>query len=158
MTLAANQVIARSGWRTGYLALALPMFVIVVPLVLATVRTRPGRADGGREAVAAVSLPGLEVAEALRAPSFWLLGLAAFCFTFAASGLTVHLIPYLTGLTYSSTRAASIASLVFGFAGAGKLLMGLLADRIGGRRALVLDLVMNAGGMAFLLLAGSPLM
>src|SRR5262245_20000021 len=76
MTLVANQVIARSGWRAGYLALALPMFVIVVPLVLTTVRTRPRRADGGREAASAASLPGLEVAEALRSRSFWLVGLA----------------------------------------------------------------------------------
>ncbi len=67
MTLVANRAIAIDGWRLGYLALAVPMFLIAIPVVILLVRTRPPEA-GGKLSVAASGdrLPGLEVAQALR--------------------------------------------------------------------------------------------
>src|SRR3989442_1163602 len=136
MTLVASRDIEQGGWRDGYLALALPIFVIVIPLVATTVRTRPAAGAGSTVAEAASALPGLEVSAALRVRSFWLIGLAQFSFAFAASGTNLHTIPYFIGIGYGAARAALFMSLVLGIAAAGKLGMGLLADRIGARRAL----------------------
>jgi len=94
MTLVASRAIEHGGWRDGYLALALPIFVIVIPLVATTVR-RGQRPEPARTvAEAASALPGLEVSAALRVRSFWLIGLAQFSFAFAASGTNLHAIPY----------------------------------------------------------------
>ncbi len=153
MTLVASRAIEHGGWRDGYLALALPIFVIVIPLVATTVRTRPAAGAGSTVAEAASALPGLEVSAALRVRSFWLIGLAQFSFAFAASGTNLHAIPYFMGIGYGAARAALLMSLVLGIAGAGKLGMGLLADRIGARRALVLNFVLCTGGMVSLLFA-----
>jgi len=153
MTLAADRAIAHGGWREGYLALALPIFVIVVPLVAATVRTRPPAGGELSVAEAARALPGLEVSAALRVRSFWLIGLAQFFYAFTASGTNLHTIPYFIGIGHSAARAALFMSLVLGMAGAGKLLMGALADRVGGRRALVLNFLLCAGGTCSLLYA-----
>jgi len=155
MTLVASRAIAHGGWRDGYLALALPIFVIVIPLVATTVRTRPPAGSGSTVAEAASALPGLEVDAALRGRSFWLIGLAQFCFAFAASGTNLHAIPYFIGIGYGAARAALFMSLVLGIAGAGKLGMGLLADRIGARRALVLNFLLCACGMVSLLFAAN---
>jgi MFS family permease len=155
MTLVASRVMTWGGWRAAYVALALPMLVIVVPLAIATVRTRPAGAATVSEA--ADALPGLEVRAALRVRSFWLVGLAQFFFTFAVAGTNLHAIPYFIGLGYTPVRAAQLVSLVFGVAGLGKLAMGFLADRIGGRRALVVNFVLCAAGMTCLLFAGSAL-
>ena len=43
MIVVANKAIAVGGWRAGYVAMALPMLVIVAPLVLLVVRSRPSR-------------------------------------------------------------------------------------------------------------------
>ena len=153
MTLVASRVVEHGGWRDGYLALALPMFAIVIPLVAITVRTRPSAGTGSTVAAAASALPGLEVAAALRVRSFWLIGLVQFFFAFAGSGTNLHAIPYLIGIGYGAPRAAFVMSLVLGIAGAGKLVMGLAADRLGARRALVLTFVLSAGGMVSLLFA-----
>jgi MFS family permease len=155
MTLVASRVMARAGWRAAYLALALPMLVVVVPVVLATVRTRPRGV--ATVSASADALPGLEVGAALRARSFWFVGLAQFFFAFAVSGTGLHAIPYFIELGYTPSGAAQLASLVLGVAGLGKLAMGALADRIGGRRALVVDFVLCAGGMTCLLFAGNTL-
>ena len=154
MTLVASRAIEQGGWREGYLALALPIVAIVIPLVAITVRTRPASGTGATVAEAASALPGLEVDAALRVRSFWLVGLAQFCFAFAASGTNLHAIAYFIGIGYGAARAALIMSLVLGIAGAGKLVMGLLADRIGARRALAANFVLCAGGMVSLLFAG----
>src|SRR5712692_897861 len=143
MTRVAQRAIEHGGWRDGYLALAVPVFVVVVPLVLATVRTRPPSAAGG-ERGAGRMLPGLEVAAALRVRSFWLIALAQFCYSFAASGTNLHAIPYFTGIGYGAGRAVGLMSLVLGIAGVGKPVMGVLADRIGARGALALLFAANA--------------
>jgi MFS family permease len=150
MTLVASAVIARAGWRTAYVALALPILLVVVPLVAVTVRSRP-HADVA--AAASGDAPGLEVGAAVGARSFWLVGVVQFVYGFAAGGTTVHAIPHFIDLGYGAERAAFLMSLVLGIAGAGKLATGALADRISARRALVLDLVVAAAGMTCLILA-----
>ncbi len=154
MTLVADRAIRHGSWREGYLALALPIFVLIVPLVAATVRTRPS----GEATVAesARALPGLEVSDALRARSFWLVGLAQFFYALAASGTNLHAIPHFIGAGYGAARAALFMSLVLGVAGVGKLVMGTLADRIGARPALVLNFLLCAAGTLSLLFAASP--
>ena len=68
MTLVGNFAIARGGWRAGYVALAIPMFVVVIPLVIIVVRTRPPQAEGVTVAQASDALPGFELREAFRSP------------------------------------------------------------------------------------------
>jgi MFS family permease len=147
MTLVATGVIARAGWRAGYVALALPVFLVVVPLVAATVRTRPVAAPGTEPAA---DRAGLEVSAALRGRSFWLVAVVQFAYGFSAGGTTVHAIPHFIDLGYGASRAALFMSIVLGLAGGGKLALGALADRITARRALVLDLLVCASGMACL--------
>jgi MFS family permease len=162
--------IARWGWRVGELVLAAPMFAIVTPAVLALVRSRPpeDRADAVAEATttAAVAVepqrgrdlfadvPGLEVAEALRTRSFWMIVAAQFLFPLAGAGAFVHMVAYLSGIGYGDAAAALSLSLVLLFATIGQPLMGVVADRIGGRRALALAFGLLALSLATLLAAG----
>ncbi|HZO82730.1 MAG TPA: MFS transporter [Candidatus Binataceae bacterium] len=151
MTLVASQAIARGGWRAGYEVLAGPMVLIAAPLIWLLVRTRPAGAAGVSVAAAAARLPGLEVGAALRSRSFWTISLANFCFAFSAAGGVVHFITYLIGIGYAASSAAFAMSMVFGCALIGKIVMGLFADRIGGRIALGADFVIGAAGMVMLL-------
>lgn len=156
MTLVADRAIAAGGWRLGYLTLAAPMFVIAIPLVILAIRTRPATAEGGQTvAESSDALPGLEVAEALRARSFWMIAAAQFCFALAAAGAGLHLINHLIGVGYAPARAALAMSLVFGANAIGKLAFGRFSDRVSGRVALSLSLGVSAGGVLLLLGAGS---
>src|SRR6202047_496603 len=85
MTLVASSVIRGFGLRAAYLALAAPMFVVVIPLVLALVRSRPPGAVKMTVAECAQTLEGFETGAALRTRSFWMILLAHFCFAFAAA-------------------------------------------------------------------------
>jgi MFS family permease len=80
MVQVAAAAIRAGGWRAGYVALALPILLIAVPLTVIVVRTRPP--DGARRAAtmqpqeeALSNLPELEgfsLAEAVGMRSFWL--------------------------------------------------------------------------------------
>jgi MFS family permease len=147
MTMVGNFAIARGGWRAGYLALAIPMFVIVIPLIIIVVRTRPPQAEGISVAQASDALPGFELREAFRCRSFWLIAAAQFFFAAVAAGTGLHLITYLTEAGYTATFAASMMSLIYVFAAFGKLGMGLFADRVSARIALTFNFVAACVGM-----------
>ena len=143
-----SRIIASRGWRTGYVSLAIPMAVIAAPLILFAVQTRPSGQEGetARMSVKEASdrLPGFEVDEALRSRSFWMLVVATFCFWSAVNPVETHLIPYLIGLGYQPTVAATFFSIIFPSVMAGKVVFGLWADRITARWALVFDFIMTA--------------
>lgn len=139
-----SRVVAGWGWRIAMIWLAIPMFVIALPLFLLLVRTRPESATGksAREELAAT--PGLEVGAALRSASFWLLALMQIFFYLAFTGVFYELIPYLISLGYSSEAGAR----AFGFQALGAVIgffgNGLLGDRIGARKVLFGSFIVDA--------------
>ncbi|MGO9602269.1 MAG: MFS transporter [Candidatus Binataceae bacterium] len=153
MTAVAARVVAAEGWRAGFMVLALPMFLIALPLVLMTVSTRPPGEKAGNVSDTASDLPGLEVGQALHARSFWMIAVAQFCYSFAGAGATVHTVPYLVLMGYNAERAAQVWSLTFGLASLGKPLFGYVADYLTGSKALAISLALAAFGQ-FLLLDG----
>jgi len=157
MTLVANGLIEHAGWRASYIILTLPMLFVSLPLVLMWVRTRPHDPRSQRSELSSKP-PGLDVGEALRTRSFWIIGLVQFCFIFASTGGTLHLIPYLIVIGYDPSRAALILSLTMGLAAIGKITLGYTAERIGSRAALTLNLIMLAIGQTLLLGARNPAM
>jgi MFS family permease len=151
MTLAGSYLIAHWGWRVAYLAFAAPVFLIVIPAVIFTVRSRP---PGEREmsvAEAAESLEGFETAVALRTRSLWMIVLAQFLWAFATTGSIIHLIQYLIDSHYSAASAANLVGLIFGLCTLGKVVMGLVADRVTARIAATLTLTLDAFGVLLLL-------
>ncbi len=141
MTIIANYAIAAGGWRVGYATLAAPILFLVVPLILLLVRTRDSsethasvEARGESRTVTRgsappVELPDLELAQAVRARSFWLIS-AAQLFAGLSIGMAPHYIACLTGVGYTATFAATVVSLFLLATTAGTLLGGPLADRL----------------------------
>lgn len=158
MTFTVGSMIAAYGWRTGYFVVAVPALLLVVPLLLFLVRTRP--ADTGLQSVAsqAEALPGYEVGEALRTRAFWMLAVAEMSFGLAAGGTFHHLVAFLEGLHYSLRGATLVVSIVLGMAAVGKVAMGALGDRIGGKNALGIGFAMIAVSVPILLNAAQPAM
>ena len=151
MTIASNYAIAAGGWRTGYVMLALPMILIVIPLVILTVRSRPIPQISADELRSLPPLPGLEIAEAIRTRSFWLISAAQFLYACSIAGAGLHLIAYLIGIGYKAAFAAGVLSAIFFLTSIGKLAMGLFADRVSARMALSINFAVSMFGMAMLL-------
>ena len=108
------------GWRFAYAVLAIPLVVIVAPLYLIFVRTRPEQAAQSGSvgkpgpAESASALPGLEVNEALRTRAFWMLVVLQFCYTFSVGGSFIHLVQYLIGIGYTQSSRDDGSQLLVG--------------------------------------------
>ncbi|MGH7915505.1 MAG: MFS transporter [Candidatus Binataceae bacterium] len=159
IAIVAGSLVVTHGWRFAYAILTIPLVVIVVPLCLIFVRTRPvqgplvGRAGGPSPAESASALPGLEVDEAVRTRAFWMLMVLQFCYTFSVGGSFIHLVQYLIGIGYTQGAGKWVVGFSLGLALIGKPAMGALGDRIGGKNALALCLLIGAMNTAFLLFA-----
>lgn len=165
MTMVAGYLILAHGWRVAYAVLAVPLIVIVLPLFLIFVRTRPeapaqpqpaARAESAKRVSlgeASRGLPGLEVSEAVRTRAFWMLAVLQFCYTFVVGGTFIHLVEYLIGIGYTQAIGTLVVSVSLGLALIGKPSMGALGDWIGGKNALGLCILIGAMNIMVLLLA-----
>ncbi len=156
MTIVVNYAIKLSGWRLGCVALGVPIAALVLPMLFVVVRTRPaaepatpGAADDPAQTV--VEVPGLEMRQALRTRSLWMLALAFLLANCIGSGVGFHFIAYLIGIGYSATFAAGTASVSLLFVALGSLVAGPLADRVGARTALAIAVGAWSIGMLLLL-------
>jgi hypothetical protein len=159
MVQLAAAAIRADGWRAGYVALALPILLIAVPLTVVVVRTRPPDPHGGviKQSKEVLSNPpeleGFSLAQAIRIRSFWLIAAATFLFAFTVYGILTQLVVYLIGIGYQPSTAAIVLGLMLGFNAAGKVIFGIAADRVGARLPMAVSFAIIAGGIVLLLCA-----
>ena len=113
------------GWRTAYLLMGTAVVLTPVPcLLFAVPRGRlprpPSRGLAATTVGADLRRPGV----ASLAGIMVLPGLAGF-------SVSVHLVPYLTGLGHPGTVAAEALGATIGISAIGKVAGGFVADRIG---------------------------
>ena len=140
----ARWLISAYDWRTAMFDIGVMAWVLLLPATL-LVRQPPARTADG---VADAGDPGLSVAQALRSPQFIVLGLTFFACCAAHSGPIFHMVSYAMLCGVAPMAAVSVYS-VEGLAGlGGRLLYGVLADRIGVKPVLVAGLAIQAAVIA----------
>ena len=135
-----HHVTATAGWRTTYLALGV-FCVVVMPLLAWPLRPRPPveaaaapkPASGASAAPAAARPFGLSPTRAQA-----LLCVAGLACCVAMAMPQVHIVAYCGDLGYGPARGAEMLSLMLGLGVVSRLLSGVLCDRIGGLRTLLL--------------------
>ncbi|MBI3503957.1 MAG: MFS transporter [Proteobacteria bacterium] len=146
MSPLAAQLIAVHDWRSSMQIVAAIAAAAMIPAAL-LVRRPPALdreaaappADGGQGPQS-----GMSVAEAVRSPQFVILTLTSFFCCATHSGPIFHTIGYAVSCGIPLVAAVSIYSLE-GLAGlGGRLAFGLLGDRFGAKRVLVLGLLVQA--------------
>jgi len=146
MTVApfAQWLIQSYDWRTSFLIVGIVSWVLLIPAAL-LVRAAPTAAEGAPGAPAEGG-EGLTVTQALRSPQFVVLSLTFFFCCAAHSGPIFHVVSYALACGLPAMTAVTIYSAE-GIAGlAGRLLFGVLGDRFGARRIVVLGLMVQAIG------------
>jgi len=120
----AQAVVDSLGWRAGFYFMGAISLVPLVP-VLFWLRER-------REAPDILPIPevGYPTSEALRIAPFWLLGVGWCSYYLLYAGVQFSLIPILTDSGLSRAAAASSIGIVAIFILIGKLLAGVIFDRL----------------------------
>jgi MFS family permease len=147
-----QHLVETQGWRTAYGVLAV-VCAVTLPLLALALRPRPPAAVAGVSPQAAAASTG----QAGPAQPFGLspgraqalLCVAGLACCVAMSMPQVHIVAYCGDLGYGAARGAQMLSLMLAFGIASRLISGLICDRIGGLRTLLLGSVLQ--GVALLL-------
>jgi MFS family permease len=141
----ARWLISTYDWRTAMMTVGLLAWTLLIPAAL-LVRRAPETSSSGSPATNLPGGPGAvwSVAAALRSPQFLVLALTFFACCAAHSGPIFHMVSYAMLCGIPAMTAVSIYS-VEGLSGlGGRLLLGILADRLGAKRVLVCGLLVQA--------------
>ena len=139
----ARWLISAYEWRAAMFDIGIMAWVLLLPaLLLVRQPPKPTVADAASAPVAEGD--GMSVAQALRSPQFIVLGLTFFACCAAHSGPIFHMVSYAMLCGVAPMAAVTIYS-VEGLAGlGGRLLYGVLADRLGVKPVLVAGLAIQA--------------
>jgi MFS family permease len=139
----ARWLITTYDWRTAMFVIGVGAWVLLIPAAL-FVRGAPRGAPAAGAAHAQSGPPKGALAQALRTPQFLVLGLTFFACCAAHSGPIFHMVSYAIICGITPMAAVSIYS-VEGLAGlGGRVLFGVLADRLGVKPVLVAGLLIQA--------------
>jgi len=132
-------------WRTTMQIIAVVVAAIMIPVAF-LVRRPPALARGAAPSGDAGPQPEMSIAQAVRSPQFIILLATNFFCCATHSGPIIHTVSYAISCGIPLIAAVSIYSLE-GLAGlGGRIVFGLLGDRFGAKRVLVLGLLAQAFG------------
>ena len=140
-------VLAQSGWRAVYLTLAV-ITVVVVPFLAMLLRRQVPDAAVGATVETISNSDNISMSPA----RFQIcLGFAGVACCVAMSMPQVHIVSYCVGLGYGPVAGAEMLALMLFGGVLSRIFFGLLSDRLGGVRTLLLGSALQCLGLAFYL-------
>ena len=137
------------GWRQTHVGIGLFCIATMLPLALMLRRRTPAFAAGAGTHILRNGEGGLGMAPNTL---MTLLVIAGVCCCVAMSMPQVHIVAYCGDLGYGVARGAEMLSLMLGFGIISRLAFGLIADRIGGLRTLMLGSVLQGSALVLYLM------
>jgi MFS family permease len=126
------------------------VWIVVIPAAL-LVRNPPAHA-AARGVSGSGGEPGPTVGQALRTPQFLAIALTHFACCAAHSGPIFHMVTNAIDHGVSAMAAATVFSVAGAASFSGKIVCGLVADRVGAKRTLVAGLAVQAAGISLYLI------
>ena len=171
MSPLARYLIATYEWRLSYIIIGLLAWIIVIPAALFLRRSPEAKGLlplGKAEAIAGdegnsnmakkgdsltSEKGGVSLKDAMHTRAFWLLLAIIIFWSTCVQMSMIHIYPHATDLGIPEVVAANFLLSIGVFSIIGRLVMGTVSDRLGGRRTLAICLILQALVMFWLLRA-----
>ncbi|MFC1964894.1 MFS transporter [Chloroflexota bacterium] len=160
----ATYLIVNFNWRIAFIVIGVIAWSIVLPLsrLLRTYPHQIGALPDGARADSdgmkimkngdegSIMPVGFSLKQALGNLGFWFILAVYLFYGFCIFLIYTHLVPYATDMGISAMAAATVISLIAGISILGRLVMGIVSDRIGRRIAAIICAVFTAATMVWL--------
>jgi MFS family permease len=161
----ATLLLAVFGWRYSNVIIGAAILVALL-LVAQLMRRDPqgmgllpdGRISKSNGWNGEVTGQSLTLKEAARIEQFWTICITEFAIFFCLFTIVVHIVPHARDLGLAPAYAAGVLSTIGGVSIVGRIVMGAANDRIGGKRALVICIIMLFCSFVWLQLASTAWM
>jgi MFS family permease len=149
----ASVLIAAAGYQTAFIILGFIAFALLMIIAQFLYRD-PDIYDAGQTAPAVpfsvvsdavirpVQTAGIDYSLALKSPKLWLLCLSNLLLVFCLMSIMLHIVPYARDMGIPPHRAAGILATIGAVSMAGRFAGGLLIDRTGSKRIMILSFVL----------------
>ncbi|MFQ5416180.1 MAG: MFS transporter [Myxococcota bacterium] len=151
----AAGIASRETWREAFSGLGIAAFAVLLPVALFVVREPRGTKRPDASLPAAGEPAGeqdMNLSAALRTRSFWILAASLSSFFFYFLGVLDCLVLFLTDVGMPRQQAAQYFGRALGLGILSKITLGLIADRIPHKTAIVLDYALLAASSVLLLM------
>ena len=154
----AHQLISHYGWRLSYIIVGCTALVLIT-LSAQFLRRDPaqvGKRPYGEEEVEISLKPvdiGVPFRHAIRNWQFWILVMALLCFTLGEGTVLVHVVSHAIGIGISAGSAAFIIPIIGLVSISGRILLGVIGDRIGNKNAYLIGFVFFVVSLFLLLIS-----
>jgi MFS family permease len=154
-----TQLITTYDWRITYVIIG-GVILVAVMIAAQFLRTSPQMMGvlpyGEKEAKSKYSAKksvDFSFGEAIRTRQFWMVGAIYLCFGFIQLTVMVHVVPHATGLGNSAINSAIVLSIIGGTSLAGRIVMGIVADKVKAKITIVLCLILLTVALTWLQVA-----
>jgi MFS family permease len=160
--LLITYLISALGWRTTFLLAGIAVGIICIPSALfmrrpTTAETQTLSANSHRQDFSSMEPPpddsfdtGLSISQALRTHQFWMLFLVFLFFLLSLGLVMLHIIPYAIDSGMTPVQAATLLTLIGVFGIGGRLVSGLVSDKLGIKPVIVFCLLALASITAWI--------
>ena len=169
MTPIVSATVEASGWRSGFVQLAVVFLIITVPVIFFLIRETPQemglnplgwekQATQKHETAPVASVSGMTRAQALKSKTYWCYVLGLFLSSACGMGVQNNIIGHLTDNGFDASYAASVFSITMLVLVPGKILVGRMYDTVGMKLTTSVLALTLSGSAVFLCFATrSPL-
>jgi MFS family permease len=144
-------IISISDWRIAMIVLGDLAWLVVIPAAL-LIREQTAAIDKAAPLAKPVG-PDFSAAEVVRSPQFWAIAVTHFGCCAAHSGPIFHMVTHAIDQGVAGMTAATVLSVSGLSSVVGRIATGLLADRFGAKRTLIVGLALQAVMVSLYLLA-----
>ena len=99
---------------------------------------------------------GLTLKLAIKTPNFWILCMGQFLIFSCLMVVMIHVAPHARDLGFETTQAAKVLSTIGAASILGRIILGGLADRLGGKRTLIIAYAILSASLIWLLFIREP--
>jgi MFS family permease len=140
----ARWLITTYDWRVAMLVLGDVVWLVVIPAALLVREPPPATSAASSSSAAGAEEHDMTVGQALRTPQFTAIALTYFACCAAHSGPIFHMVTHAIDHGVPAMAAATVLSAASLASLSGKIVCGLVADRVGAKRTLVAGLAIQA--------------
>jgi len=163
MAPVATYLITSLSWRMAYAILGAMIVLVLIPLsrllkkdpyeigsLPYSSKSHPEKRENKQDIGQPTSF---SLFQAFRARSFWLLAFAFFFMALCRFLVITHLVPHAIDIGFSATKAARFLSTLAGFDIIGRVIGGIISDRIGSKLTIIIFLLASVAAMVWLIWA-----
>ena len=152
-----SRLISFFGWRQASIIIGVVSLVLIVAIAQLLKRD-PGKLNQSvqdTEQIEKISTKsqtkGFSLHQALCTPQFWILITAFFGFGFCLQSIMVHIVPYAINTGIPLIEAAIIIAFIGGASFVGRVLIGVIADKMGNKLVAITSFILMTFAVGILM-------